>query len=306
MDATNPEEAVDDACPSAPPKPNPASDPALEAKERDESKNEGILVIAGEDWELSTATAKSAVKLLMTTVQALADFTGDIPPTPPISGPSTPSHKNVESEWTPPSSEPRRPLSPASPLSPMGTAGHPIATVPMPSPEAQRDEPVSPSEPQTVQQAAISRRFFLKSVPPFTLSEYLNRIHHFCPHSPGVYLAAAAYIHRLCVSDLLVPATSKTVHRLCLAAIRVASKVYEDHKWSQDRVAKVGGVSQKELQSLEINLCYLLGFDLFVTVEELKKRVFLLQQAAKQGMSVKKRLRDGFRMRLPIRAHGQG
>ena len=43
---------------------------------------------------------------------------------------------------------------------------------------------------------------------------------------------------------------------------------------------------------------------IFLRVEDLKKRVFLLQQAARQGMTVKKRLSDGFRMRLPVKEQG--
>ncbi|KAF2152022.1 cyclin-domain-containing protein [Myriangium duriaei CBS 260.36] len=301
-------EPPSEANPACPPKaPNPCSDGMLEAKEKENlgDKSDFMLDLTSEDWDLDSATATSAVKLLIATVQALADFTGDVPPTPPISGPSTPSSfKVLDSQRSPPQSDPRFPLSPVSPVSPIAHNGHAIEAVSMPSPEAHRDEPISPAESATVQRAAISRRFFLKSVPPFSLSEYLMRIHHYCPHSPGVYLAAAAYVHRLCVSDMLVPATSKTIHRLCLAAIRVASKAFEDHKWSQDRVAKVGGVSRKELKSLEINLCFLLDFDLFLRVEDLKKRVFLLQQAARQGMTIKKRLSDGFRMRLPVREQG--
>ncbi|GAM88325.1 hypothetical protein ANO11243_063580 [Dothideomycetidae sp. 11243] len=292
---------------TCPPKaPNPCSDNLLEEKEKEHlgDKGDTMLMISGEDWDLSSATAMSAVKLLITTVQALADFTGDIPPTPPISGPFTPAVAAVDSQRPPLQSDARFPISPVSPVSPIANSGHPVIAVTMPSPEAHRDEPVSPSESMAVQQAAISRRFYLKSVPPFSLSEYLLRIHHYCPHSPGVYLAAAAYIHRLCVTDMLVPATSKTIHRLCLAAIRVASKAFEDHKWSQDRIAKVGGVSRKELKSLEINLCFLLDFDLFLRVEDLKKRVYLLQQAARQGMSIRKRLSEGFRMRLPVKDQG--
>jgi len=179
----------------------------------------------------------------------------------------------------------------------------------MPSPEAHRDEPVVPpveadadKEAVSLQQAAISRRFYLKTVPPFSLSEYLLRLHQYCPHSAGVYLAAATYIHRLSVADLLVPATSKTVHRLTLTAIRVASKVLEDNKWSQDRISKLGGVSRKELQRLEISMCYLLNFELFTREEDMRRRTFLLQQAARQSMSVKRRLSDGFRMRLAMRS----
>lgn len=291
-------------CPKAP---NPCADAGLEAQEKEghEGQSDAMLVVDREDWDWSSTSAISSVKFLIAAVQALAELTGDVPPTPPASRPTTPK-KNMESRQDLAATDPRLPLSPVSPISPTSSNGTTISPVPMPSPEAHRDEPMpmvevgANAEMVAIQQMAISRRFFLKTVPPFTLSQYLLRIHLYCPHSPGVYLTAASYIHRLCVSDMLVPATTKTIHRLSLAAIRVASKVLEDHKWSQDRFAKVGGVSRKELKSLEINLCFLLDFDLFVREAELKRRVFLIQQAAKQGATIRRKLSSAFSMRMPI------
>ena len=157
------------------------------------------------------------------------------------------------------------------------------------------------AEAVAVQHLAVSRRFFLKSPPLFTLSEYLLRLHKYCPHSPGVYLAAAAWIHRLCVSDTRVPATPRTIHRLCLATIRVASKTLEDNKWSQERIAKVGGIALHELTRIEVSLCFLLDFNLLVRAEEMQERMWQLQQTTRQGLSMRKRLSDGFRMKLPAR-----
>ncbi|KAG9533185.1 cyclin-domain-containing protein, partial [Aureobasidium melanogenum] len=143
------------------------------------------------------------------------------------------------------------------------------------APEAKRDEPIAPpadyepdiAEANALQLAAVSRRFFLKAAPPFSITDYLLRIHKFSPHSPGVYLAAASYIHRLCVVETMVPATPRTVHRLALAAIRIASKSLEDNKWTQERIARLGGISTNELKKLEISFCYLLNFDLFLRPE---------------------------------------
>ena len=183
--------------------------------------------------------------------------------------------------------------------------------MPIGSPEAQRDEPIAPpvghtpeedaAEAIALQQAAVSRRFFLKAAPPFSISDYLLRIHKFSPHSPGVYLAAAAYIHRLCIVETLLPATPRTVHRLALVAIRIASKTLEDNKWTQERIARLGGVSTQELRKLEISFCYLLNFDLFLRPEDLQRSMWLLQSTARQGLALRKRLSDGFIMRLPTR-----
>ncbi|PNS16256.1 hypothetical protein CAC42_6363 [Sphaceloma murrayae] len=273
-------------CATCPKAPDPCADTGLAAQEKDmreEAGQDSAFVVEDDNWDLNSASAMGSVRMLITAVEALAEATGNVPPTPPASRPTTPSSER-RYETTRRPVETNLPMSPMSPMSPSSSHGHPITPVCMPSPEAHRDEPLpevgNNAESIAIQQMAISRRFFLKVVPPFTLSQYLLRIHTYCPHSPGVYLTAASYIHRLCVTELLVPATSRTIHRLCLAAIRIASKALEDHKWSQDRFAKVGGISRKELKSLEINLCFLLDFDLFVREAELKRRVFLLQKVS--------------------------
>ena len=172
------------------------------------------------------------------------------------------------------------------------------------SPEAHHSEPLTVQhgvgvEDPTIQRVAIARRFFSKVAPPFSLSEYLLRMHHWCPHSPGVYLTAAMYCHRLCVAELMVPATNRTIHRLSLAAIRVAAKATEDNKWAQSRVATVGGVSGTQLMNLEVTLCFLLDFELGVDAKMLAQKMFLLQQAGRHGLGTR-RVSSDFRLRLPF------
>lgn len=220
--------------------------------------------------------------MLQLALEKLTDATGDVPPTPPISRPTTPTNRGERSP----------------------TEG-PYGNIRIGSPEAHPHEPIREigqnAEEHYIQHAAIARRFFSKSAPPFSITEYLDRQHKWCPHSPGVYLAAAYYIHRLCVADLAVPATTRTVHRLSIAAIRVAAKALEDNKWPQERVAKVGGLSQHQLMSLEVTLCFLLDFELGVDDKMLARGLFGLQQAARQGAGVRGPLREGFRMAIPLR-----
>ena len=99
----------------------------------------------------------------------------------------------------------------------------------------------------------------------------------------------------------MVPATSRTVHRLALASVRVSAKALEDNKWTQDRMAKVGGVSNNQLKNLEVALCFLLDFDLWVDDRVLARRMFLLQQAAREGKGARGKLGDSFKLKLPLR-----
>lgn len=273
-----------------PPPPNPNADKTAASYNPIHSeKSDEPLQLSSEKWDITSISALAALKMFTAALEALAEATGDIPPTPPVSRPHTP--RNDEDN-------PLRRLS-----SPGGPASVPPITIG--SPEAHPHEPIAVvagnAEDTTRQHAAIARRFFSKEVPPFSLAEYLQRLHKWCPHSPGVYLAAAAYCHRLCVSDLVVPATHKTIHRLSLAAIRVSAKALEDNKWAQDRMAKVGGVSKTQLKNLEVTLCFLLDFDLWVDDKVLARRMFLIQQAARQGVGARGKISDEFKMKLPLR-----
>ncbi|CAN8097627.1 unnamed protein product [Discula destructiva] len=120
------------------------------------------------------------------------------------------------------------------------------------------------SQPLNQQHSAITRKFYSKKPPPIGISDYLLRIHRFCPMSTAVYLATSLYIHRLAVDERAVAVTKRNAHRLLLAGLRVAMKALEDLSYPHAKVAKVGGVSDLELARLEISFCFLCGFELMV------------------------------------------
>ncbi|KAK5133800.1 hypothetical protein LTR08_007229 [Meristemomyces frigidus] len=272
-----------------PPPPEPsAAVPSQPVDQSFSGRSDEPLRLQNEKWDITSISGLGALRMLIGALQDLADIMGDVPPTPPVSRPTTPNRKVGTSQL-------RRTPSPDNKCSTI-----------IGSPEAHPHEPIAvqvgvDADHTTLQRIAIARRFFSKSVPTFTVSEYLFRMHHHCPHSPGVYLTAAVYCHRLCVADLLVPATNRTVHRLSLAAIRVAAKALEDNKWPQERVAGVGGVSRTQLLNLEVTLCFLLDFDLGVDEKMLAKRMFLLQQAGRQGLGARGKLGNDFKLNLPMR-----
>jgi hypothetical protein len=278
-------DAGESAIPRAPPPPpsptdaESASITPLYSENSDEPLN-----LEKEQWDITKISALAAMRMLTRALETLAEATGDVPPTPPVSRPTTPSR------------EEERRLDLRRISSPEVCIG---------SPEAHPQEPITTmigndAPDISVQDAAIARRFFSKTVPAFSLQEYLVRLHRFCAHSPGVYLAAANFCYRLCVAELKVPATSRTIHRLALASIRVAAKAVEDHKWKQDKMSKVGGVSKMQLMHLEVALCYLLDFDLWVNDKMLASGMYLLQQAANQGAG-SRRLAESFKLKLPLR-----
>ncbi|EAU32261.1 predicted protein [Aspergillus terreus NIH2624] len=123
-----------------------------------------------------------------------------------------------------------------------------------------------------LQQGFLSKRFLSKREPPITLKNYLLRLHKYCPMSTAVYLATSLYLTRMVTIDRVIRPNPRNVHRLLLAGLRVAMKAVEDLSYPHSRVAKVGGVTERELSRLEISFCFLVDFELRVDARMLSEQ----------------------------------
>ncbi|KAF2423792.1 cyclin-domain-containing protein [Tothia fuscella] len=304
---------TDDSLPDQPSPPNPSEDAGLIPRITSPlDKNAIPSPPTAVSWDANTLRPETAMKMLCRAVQALANVSGDIPPTPPLTrfgtpGRLTPSTNGVEFGSEAFRRHHRRTSSrPATPVPNHDIKAPSFIQVDVGAPEACMNEPATADVganalDSQVQQEAIARKFFSKAPPRVSLEEYMARLQRYCPMSTAVYLAAGVYIHKLSVEEKLVPVTSRTIHRLVLASLRVAMKALEDLRYPQHRFAGVGGVSESELRLLEIALCYLTNFDLQVDNELLYKKTIGLQQAAFQSTLVKSRLQPGeMKLRLPI------
>jgi hypothetical protein len=121
------------------------------------------------------------------------------------------------------------------------------------------------------QQYALIIRKLSARAPRLSITDYLARIHRYCPMTTGVYLAASLYIHRQASAAAVVVVTSRSAHRLALAALSVARKALEDGSGTpaQELLARVGGVGIGELGRMELYFCFLAGFRLSVRGPEM-------------------------------------
>lgn len=270
--------------PPLPPPPAPSADPGLQQPTALPS-NDGTDGWGEGDLNIFLLSASSAMKMLCRMVESLVRVTGDVPPTPPISLPTTPTPRILQPQEE---SKPHRSGADGRPRSRQATdvaaslQGVPEkAKTPIGSPESGASETLqiigANMEPLHVQHGVISRKFFSKKPPPISLEEYLSRLHLYCPMSTAVYLATSLYIHRLAVVEKILPVTTRNVHRLLLAGLRVAMKALEDLSYPHSRFAKVGGVSEAELGRLEISFCFVTNFELRVTEEMLLSHVEALR-----------------------------
>ena len=270
--------------PPLPPPPAPSADPGLQQRNSPPS-NDRAEVWAKGDVDIFILSASSAMMMLCKMVESLVRVTGDVPPTPPISLPTTPTPRVLPLQAE---NKPHRTGTDGRPRSrqAMDVAaslqGVPEkAKTPIGSPESGAAEALqivgANMEPLHVQHGVISRKFFSKQPPPISLEEYLSRLHLYCPMSTTVYLATSLYIHRLAVIEKILLVTTRNAHRLLLAGLRVAMKALEDLSYPHSRFAKVGGVSEAELGRLEISFCFVTNFELRVTKEMLLSHVEALR-----------------------------
>lgn len=266
--------------------PNPHADPGIIPKQIGLPAASDAAIAFDPSLDVTKLDPLQALSLLSTAVQALADLTGDVPPTPPISRPGTPSTSSIRQQLGH-----RRAISkPANAPSnvPLDDVVSALRNAKLGSPEAHVLEPDGISEviqdvTPKVQFDTIARKFFSKKPPPISIDDYLQRMHRYCPMSTAVYLAAGVYLYRLAIEDKSVPVTGRTIHRLLLGTLRIAMKALEDLSYPHKRFAGVGGVSERELAKLEISVCFLLDFELRVTVEVLQEKMLALHQLACAG-----------------------
>ncbi|KAI3440673.1 uncharacterized protein J3R85_003104 [Psidium guajava] len=101
--------------------------------------------------------------------------------------------------------------------------------------------------------------------PSISIPKYLERIYKYTGCSPSCFVVGFVYIDRLVHKhpDSLV--VSLNVHRLLVTSVMVASKMLDDEHYNNAFYARVGGVSNSELNRLEMELLFLLDFGVVVS-----------------------------------------
>ncbi|KAH6898201.1 cyclin-domain-containing protein [Thelonectria olida] len=301
------------AHPPLPSPPVPSSDPHLAS----ESGNSSAEMPANIEHAISKMAPSEALTLLSANLELLVRLTGDVPPTPPPKSPTVPHMSGMQAEKEniarthsdknlaklrkqaelEASKEKKAALEPRIRTQDASTPKHGephkntegIDGVQLKQPSAPTSPAAKPtpyiiigadSQPINLQHGVITRKFYSKNEPPISISQYLMRLHQFCPMSTAVYLATSLYIHRLAVDERAIPVTRLNAHRLVLAGLRVAMKALEDQSYPHSKMSKVGGVSEAELARLEISFCFLANFDLVVDLKRLQKHCDNLKDGA--------------------------
>ncbi|CAA3005370.1 cyclin-U4-1-like [Olea europaea subsp. europaea] len=101
--------------------------------------------------------------------------------------------------------------------------------------------------------------------PAISVYGYLQRIFKYAYCSPSCYITAYIYLDRFAKKQPLLPINSFNVHRLLITSVLVSAKFMDDIFYNNAYYAKVGGISTAEMNLLEVDFLFGLGFQLNVT-----------------------------------------
>ncbi|XP_004492903.1 cyclin-U4-1-like [Cicer arietinum] len=101
--------------------------------------------------------------------------------------------------------------------------------------------------------------------PTISIQSYLERIFKYANCSPSCFIVAYVYLDRFTQRQPSLPINSLNVHRLLITSVMVAAKFMDDMYYNNAYYAKVGGITTIEMNFLELDFLFGLGFHLNVT-----------------------------------------
>ncbi|KAJ2452179.1 cyclin-like protein interacting with PHO85 [Coemansia sp. RSA 2336] len=116
--------------------------------------------------------------------------------------------------------------------------------------------------------------FHSRTVPSIPIHDYLERVAKFVCLENDSLLAVLVYLDRITRSQLHRPSLAPSpynIHRMAITAITIAHKFNSDIFFNNARYSKVGGVPLGELNQLELEMLFLIKFDLKVDTAELQQ-----------------------------------
>ncbi|KAL7107430.1 hypothetical protein ACP275_06G053900 [Erythranthe tilingii] len=102
--------------------------------------------------------------------------------------------------------------------------------------------------------------------PTISIESYLERIFKYANCSPSCFVVAYIYLDRFAQKQPLLPINSFNVHRLLIASVLVSAKFMDDIFYNNAYYAKIGGITTAEMNLLEMDFLFGLGFQLNVSI----------------------------------------
>lgn len=108
-------------------------------------------------------------------------------------------------------------------------------------------------------------RFHAKSPPSIKVRDYLARIVKYAEINTTILLSLLVYVDRVIALHPEFILSDFTVHRFIISAVICACKIMGDTYLTNTLYAKIGGISARELNYLELEFLFLIDWKLPVT-----------------------------------------
>mmetsp|Transcript_927 Transcript_927/g.2561 ORF Transcript_927/g.2561 Transcript_927/m.2561 type:complete len:240 (+) Transcript_927:281-1000(+) len=114
---------------------------------------------------------------------------------------------------------------------------------------------------------------FHSSKPPaITISNYLvDRILKYANVSEETIILALIYMDLVVQYNPEFVITSLNIHRLLITSVMLASKFFDDLYYNNAYYARVGGISNSEVNNLEMEMLRMISFSLYVSPEQYER-----------------------------------
>jgi len=114
---------------------------------------------------------------------------------------------------------------------------------------------------------------FHSSKPPtISVKSYLeDRILKYAGCSEETFILALIYMDQVVQFNPEFVISSLNVHRLLITSIMLASKFFDDVYYNNAYYARVGGISNTEVNSLEMEMLRMISFSLFVQPDQYER-----------------------------------
>ena len=124
----------------------------------------------------------------------------------------------------------------------------------------------------------LIKSFITKKRPDISIYDFLKRLYKYSKVSENVLILVLIYIDRL-KSNRKIGLNYFNIYKLILASFVTAIKFNSDEYYSLGFYAELGGISQKEMTTLEYEFISLLDFKLFVDQKLFDKYLKYLREA---------------------------
>lgn len=124
----------------------------------------------------------------------------------------------------------------------------------------------------------LIKSFITKKRPDISIYDFLKRLYKYSKVSENVLILVLIYIDRL-KSNRKIGLNYFNIYKLILASFVTAIKFNSDEYYPLEYYAKSGGISQREMATLEYEFISLLDFKLFVEQKLFDKYLKYLREA---------------------------